>query len=286
VIALRPPGEAERPEIFPLGKQGVSAPRALAAGDGNVWTFDDRGHLLRYDYDGKLLDDVRLIKTLRGFPNGAFLEPGGTVLIADSHESRLLRVEPDGEKIGSFGGYGSEPGQFVYPQRLVEIGDRVYVTEFGFRENCRVQVFSVDGEFLFTFGEWGKEGPRFARPAGIAASPDGRLFVADATHRILVWSGEGEPLYQFGEEGKEPGRLSYPWGVAADDEYLYVSEYGNHRLSRFRFDGSFAGCFGGPEVFRFPRDVAIADGWLFVADTGQDRVVRLALSDIPWRPAP
>ena len=273
--------------ILPASGEGLSAPRALAAGGGSVFTFDDRGYVLRYDYDGALELEARLIKTLRGFPNGAVIEPSGNLLIADSHESCLLRIGPDGTKIGTYGGgYGSRPGEFVYPQRLAEVGDRVYVTEYGFRENCRVQVFSTAGEFLFTFGAWGNEGPCFRRPAGIAAGPDGRIYVADASHRILVWNPDGEFLFSFGSEGSAPGEFEYPWGVATDGRWLYVVEYGNHRLSRFGLDGAFAGTFGGPELFHYPRDVALADGWLFVADTGQDRIVRLSLADIPWRSVP
>lgn len=273
--------------VLPAPPNRVSAPRALAVGNGLLYTFGDKGWIRIYDYEGHPRGERRLVRTIRGFPNGAALEPEGTLLVADSHESRLLRVARDGEKRESFGrGLGSEPGQFVYPQRIAIVGDRAYVTEYGYRENCRVQVFARTGEFLFTFGTWGTDGPHLKRPAGIAAGPDGRIYVADASHRVLVWSPEGDFLFDFGGEGKAPGRFTYPWGVATDDRYVYVSEYGNHRISRFTRNGGFAGVWGGPDLFRFPRDLAIADGWLFVADTGKDRIVRMKKDAIPWSDSP
>jgi DNA-binding beta-propeller fold protein YncE len=270
--------------VLPLA---VTGPRALAAGNGLLWAIDDKGWIRMCDYDGRPRGARRLIRTIRGFPNGATFEPDGTVLVADSHESRLLRLLPDGEKVDSFGGgYGCLPGQFVYPQRIALVGDRAYITEFGYPQNCRVQVFTRKGKFLFTFGTHGQNGAHFARPAGIAASPDGRMFVADASHRILVWSGDGEYLGDFGGPGTGPGQLEFPWGVTTDGHWLYVTEFQNHRISRFGFDGKFAGLFTAPGLLRLPRDLVAVDGWLFVADTGHDRVLRFAIDRIPWRDRP
>jgi len=71
---------------------------------------------------------------------------------------------------------------------------------------------------------------------------------------------------------------------------LIVVEYGNHRLSRFTTQGEFAGCFTGLDTkaggFRHPRDVACDGDFLYVADTGNDRVVRIELADLPWEIAP
>jgi DNA-binding beta-propeller fold protein YncE len=292
VLLFAAAGCGDGPLVLPADGTELESPRAVGAGDGRLYTLDGTGSLLIFDYDGELITRRQITQTIRGFPTGVTVAPDGQVFVADAHESRVLRVTPDGDTLETYGrGYGSEPGQFVYPQRIAFAGDEFFVTEYGFGANNRVQVFGrKDGRFRRTFGGFGLEGARFSRPEGIAISPDGRVFIVDASHRIIVVTPEGEHLADISEEGGEPGRLKYPFGLAADANYLYVAEYGNHRVSRFGFDGRFAGTTGGlgdgPENFRGPRDIALADGYLFIADTGNDRIVRLQLSDIDWQGAP
>jgi len=267
---------------------GLKSPRAVAATPERVYILDESGCIHIVGRDGSLVARERLIRTTRGFPVGLAIVPDGTLLVADTHEARVLRLAADGKKIGPLvGGYGSGPGQFVYPQRIALTDAEVFVTEYGFGVNNRVQVFARDGTFLRTFGNYGKTGGAFARPCGIVVGPGDRVYVADASHRIVVFTRDGKFVRDFGREGREPGALFYPFGMAADEAYLYVVEYGNNRLSRFTRDGRFAGTWGRPgsgnECFHHPRDVSLADGYLYVADTGNHRIVRLRLDGLTWR---
>ncbi len=270
---------------------GIKAPRAVAADGERIYVIDGTGYLFIYHRDGAEISRVRLVKTARGFPAGVAVEPEGTLLVADSHEYRILRLTRDGQRLDAFGsGPGSGPGEFIYPQRFALMNGEIFVSEYGFGPNNRVQVFSPDGTFLRTFGNYGVEGGAFSRPCGIVATPQGELLVADATHRILRWSLEGEYRGDFGGEGKAPGQITYPFGMTLAEGKLIVVEYGNHRLSRFTTQGEFAGCFTGLDTkaggFRHPRDVACDGDYLYVADTGNDRVVRIELADLPWEIAP
>ena len=267
---------------------GFDSPRAVASDGERVYVLDETGQFYGLDTDGHLLAKTRLIKTTRGFPVGLIPGPGGELLVADTHEARILRLSRDGEKIGTLvGGYGSGPGQFVYPQRIAVTPDEIFVTEYGFGPNNRVQVFGPDGSFLRSFGEFGKSGAAFSRPCGIVVGPGDRVYVADASHRILVWTRAGKYLRDIASEGREPGQLYYPFGLAADDRFLYVVEYGNHRVSRFTRDGGFAGIWGGlgerADLLKKPRDIACSKGHLYVADTGNDRIVRVRLEGLTWR---
>jgi DNA-binding beta-propeller fold protein YncE len=267
---------------------GLNSPRAVAATADRVFILDESGCIHILGPNGELVARERLIKTRRGFPVGLTVVPDGTLLVADTHQARLLRLDAAGKKLGTLvGGYGSKPGQFVYPQRIALTEDEVFVTEYGFGVNNRVQVFGRDGAFRRTFGNYGKTGGAFARPCGIVVGPGDRVYVADASHRIVVWTRAGEFVRDFGREGREPGALFYPFGMAADEAYLYVVEYGNNRLSRFTRDGRFAGNWGRAgsdlEGLHHPRDLALADGYLYVADTGNHRIIRLRLDGLTWR---
>ncbi len=270
---------------------GIKAPRAVAADGERLFVLDGTGHLLIYDRDGRELRRVQLVKTARGFPAGIAVAPDGTLLVADTHEYRVLRLTRDGERLDAFGsGPGSAPGEFIYPQRFAFHGGEIFVSEYGFGPNNRVQVFAPDGTFLRSFGEYGVEGAAFSRACGIVATEEGEILVADAAHRILRWTPAGEYLGDFSRLGREPGAISYPFGMAMVGAYVVVVEYGNHRLSRFTTEGGFAGLFTGSEEqiagFKNPRDVACDGKYLFVADTGRDRVVRIELSKLAWEVAP
>ena len=81
-------------------------------------------------------------------------------------------------------------GQFSYPEGLaVNTDDLLLVCD---RCNNRVQVVTLNGEFVTSFGSGGSGKGQFSSPQGITATPDGRVFIADyCNHRIQVF----EPQY-------------------------------------------------------------------------------------------
>lgn len=74
--------------------------------------------------------------------------PNGNVLVLDTENQRILRFGADGEYLDSFGGAGSEPGQFATPLFLEVAGERIYVLDSGLN---RVTVFDSAGIFLSRF---------------------------------------------------------------------------------------------------------------------------------------
>jgi DNA-binding beta-propeller fold protein YncE len=71
------------------------------------------------------------------------------------------------------------------PYLAVDSSGRVYVTDPG---HYRVLVFSSEGEYLYSFGQFGFDPASFALPMGIALAPDGTLYVTDAGgHKVAVF---------------------------------------------------------------------------------------------------
>lgn len=149
-------------------------------------------------------------------------------------------------------------------------------------------------------------------PRGAAlASEDGPLFVADTGHhRLLIWSRTprhdgamadlviGQP--NFESEGRNaktspgPATLNVPTGVAVSGEVLAVADAWNHRvliwhglpahsnqpadivLGQSDFESVLAnrGAVAAADTLNWCYGVTIADGALWVADTGNRRVLK------------
>jgi DNA-binding beta-propeller fold protein YncE len=125
----------------------------------------------------------------------------------------------DGALVRQFGRQGSGDGQLVYPRGLCFMsGDRhVAVADVG---NCRVSVFSVDGEFIRHVGV-----DVLGYPLGLAVSAFDELVVADNDNRCLrVFSGAGDLLATVGNGGFTGVAVHGSSVFAADADACTVSE--------------------------------------------------------------
>lgn len=147
---------------------------------------------------------------------------------------------------------------------------------------------------------------QFNGPAGIAAAPDGSLYVSDSrNHRIrhitpdgtvttVAGSGPVDCLPgSFADGPADRARLFNPSGIGvARDGTVYFADTGNHRVRALR-DGMVTTVAGGPTEedemgfqqggyrdgpaaearFRYPADIAVGpNGELAVADLGNGKV--------------
>ncbi|HEY7187818.1 MAG TPA: hypothetical protein VH436_14780 [Vicinamibacterales bacterium] len=134
---------------------------------------------------------------------------------------------------------------------------------------------------------------RFSEPFGIAAAPDGTIFVADAGHadrirrvtldgRVSTIAGE---MSGFRDGVGASASFSTPSGIAlAPNGTLYVADTGNNAIRRITPDGSVSTLAGdgtpgyadGPAHqarFNGPIGIAVApNGRIVVADTYNDRI--------------
>jgi DNA-binding beta-propeller fold protein YncE len=112
-------------------------------------------------------------------------------------------------------------------------------------------------------------------PIGIAASPDGRIFMADADLALVgIYAPGGRKFLRLLE-----GWFARPTGLAlsAATGRLYVSDSWAHTVYVYDFGGKRLGSIGrrgeGPGEFNYPTHVAVdRQGFLYVADTLNFRV--------------
>lgn len=99
------------------------------------------------------------------------------------------------------------------------------------------------------------------------------IAVADSgNHRIQIFDHQGQLRFVFGSFGQGHGQLAYPSGVAiADNGDIIVADSFNHRVVRYREDGTVLGYFG--RGLNNPGATAIGDdGLVHVNDAGHNRV--------------
>ena len=151
-----------------------------------------------------------------------------------------------------------------------------------------VYVAGVQG--LFAFTPEGAFVRRFALPPDlvplyVAVTPEGDLLVTDGHHR---------GLYRFSPSGVFLGRVKPPDGdwaplavsVAPDGRILVTSALpGRHRVLVLAGDGTLLLGVGkegqGPGEFEYPNGVALRQGLLYVADSGNARLQVLTADGQP-----
>jgi DNA-binding beta-propeller fold protein YncE len=115
------------------------------------------------------------------YPTKAAVAPNNELFVSDGYgNARVHRFSEDGHLLASWGGPGTDDGQFNIPHSIfVDRHGTVYVSD---RENHRVQLFSMDGEFR---GEW----TDVRRPDDVFVTEDDIAYVAELGMRAGIVAG-------------------------------------------------------------------------------------------------
>jgi RHS repeat-associated protein len=192
------------------------------------------------------------------FSPGIAVGPDGSLYIADTGNSRIRRVGPDGvittvagNGTQGFGGDGGPATQAsLFSDRSVAIGldGSLYIADLG-----RIRRVGPDGVITTVAGGGqpadglGDGGPAtqasLNHPAGIAVGPDGSLYIADVVNQrirrvgpdgvITTVAGNGTQSFA-GDGGPAPqASLNLPDSVAfGPDGSLYVADRLNFRIRK------------------------------------------------------
>ncbi len=228
--------------------------------DDSVYCVDDSDHTVRkFTPDGQILMTIgtsgvasdtghdgtlgplydRLLSIRRGGPpfnrpTAVAVAPNGELYVSDGYgNARVHRFTPDGKLIQSWGEPGVGPGEFHLPHSVRLTADgRVLVAD---RQNDRIQVFTLDGQFLEQWTD-------VQRPCGLFVDRAGLIYVAelpwwegqvsfvhgirDLPPRVSVLDTNGSVLARWScAPGTAPGILTAPHGICADSRGdIYVGE--------------------------------------------------------------
>ncbi|WP_433890976.1 NHL domain-containing thioredoxin family protein [Streptomyces sp. CA-111067] len=244
-------------------------------------------------------------------PQGLALLPDGSVIVADTVNHVLRRLDVESGRVTTVAGTGSQWWQgspSSGPAREVELSspwdvawfeDRVWIAMAGVHQlwtydpaTERVEVAAgttneglVDGH---ASDAW------FAQPSGLAAAGNGlgRLWVADSENSALRWversegdgyvvrTAVGTGLFDFGHRDGPAGQalLQHPLGVTVlPDDSVAVSDTYNNALRRY--DPATGEVSTLATDLREPSGAVVVDGDIVVVESARHRLTRMRLPE-------
>ncbi|MDX2820129.1 redoxin domain-containing protein [Streptomyces ipomoeae] len=290
--------------------------KALLLPDGDFLVSDTTRHrLVRLAPDGETV--VRRYGTgERGFvdgpadharfsePQGLALLDSGDVVVADTVNHALRRLDPDTGHVATLAGTGRQWWQgspasgpawqidLSSPWDVAVFGGKVWIAMAGVHQlwtydpaDCTVAVAAG------TTNEGLVDGPGpeawFAQPSGLAATAD-RLWLADSETSALRWvdldgvvhTAVGTGLFDFGHRDgdAEQALLQHPLGVTAlPDGSVAICDTYNHALRRY--DPATGEVTTLATDLREPSDAVLVGDDIVVVESARHRLTRLRLPE-------
>jgi tripartite motif-containing protein 71 len=261
---------------------------------GNVYVADDINHRVV-----KLTPQLAFAGAWGGFgsqpgqlafPRALASDPAGDTYVADTANDRIQVFDTNGNYLRAFGTSHRTPGVLTAPRGLaIDPAGRLLASD---TVGNRIELFAPAGNAYA--GQWTATGGHsggYNTPAGVAVDPRGSVYVTDpGNERIVRLWGDGTYLSELGGPADLGGAQLNGAGsvaVAAGPALTYVADTGHNRVLVYRPDGLLLARWGagagngaagnGPGEFNHPGAVAVdGAGDVFVADTGNNRVVKLA----------
>lgn len=205
-----------------------------------IWTTDQETHqVLKFDLQGKIelilgrKDSPGLGWFDNGYqlnlfnaPSDVALDSKGNIYVADGDNFRIVKFDPTGNLLSSWGEKGDTAGKFNFPHSLLfDDQDRLYVTD---RQNGRIQIFDTNGQFIAQWKDIGY-------PYELERYDDNTLIITDArSGEINKINLQGKVIEKFGRWGKGLSEFGFPHGLAVDKSgTVYVGELLNWRIQTY-----------------------------------------------------
>ena len=234
------------------GEDVFSRPHGVSVGPNDtLYCTDDGDHTVRQcTLDGKVLMTIGVPGQPAEYQSGqpfnrcthVALDPKtGELYVSDGYgNSRIHKFTPDGKLLFSWGGPGTDPGEFNIPHNIATDNDGyVYVAD---RESHRVQIFDSKGKFET---QWNN----LHRPCALFITPDQHVFIGELGAgtpvnrylpnigpRITVMNTKGERVARIGHlgSGLGVGQFVAPHGICLDSHNnIYVGEVAATAIGHF-----------------------------------------------------
>ncbi|RWS17860.1 Filamin and NHL repeat containing protein-like protein [Dinothrombium tinctorium] len=219
-----------------------------------------------------------------GNGNGSLSTKLYLIAVADRSNNRiqLLKYNASVQQISVINVFGSgpggRPGQFDRPAGIsINLSlNHIIVAD---KDNHRIQVFDLNGRYLFKFGEKGNRVGQFCYPWDISHCPSSHQIVVSDTRnrRVQLFTPYGQYITHFAQPLDSPRGVSF-----LGDNKIVVSDFNKHRLLIFdKYElkedpptAVFVG-FGegsGWGEFLRPQGISVNGNLIFCSDSRNNRI--------------
>jgi sugar lactone lactonase YvrE len=258
--------------------------RALPGPDGNVYTLISgndsvNNNIFVFSPDG------RLLRTIDGHADDIAFDAAGNLYAGDFRNMNILRMDINGRVTGVW--YYPAKADIAVGSMAVSTDGKLYISEYYIPppsdtparpefNYSRIFLLYENGTQQLVYSENNTNFPTGFRSMAIDAN--GTIYAVSMPNSFEIIAPDGTAR-TIGKLGSEDGRFSTITGIAlGEDGYLYVTEYGNHRVQKITTDGTFVAKWNGAglDPFLYPYSVAAdASGRVYVTDPHNERIVWL-----------
>lgn len=244
----------------------------------NILLFADKGGIFAKEtYTIRFLfsfpeDEIKGMSLSQ--PQGLAISNEGNVFVTDTGNNRILKFDRDGDFVFSNGGFGWDSEQFDRPLDVsAKWGLDVFVADYN---NERIERYDKKLNYISSLRADDIDVNRlsFGFPTSVDISRHGELFVCDNENdRILKLNASGDPDLVFGDFNWGEGQLQHPVKIEiTTNDQVYVTDREANDIVVYDYYGNYIFRFG-ENLLSAPNGLAWSDGLLFVADSGNNRVV-------------
>ncbi len=185
----------------------------------------------------------------------------GEVVATDKKGECISVFSASGEKLRSFGSFGSRQGEFKLACGVAVDGEgNIIVADCN---SHNLQKFTAQGQFLNRVGSIGRGALCFCYPNDVAYNvTNSKFYVVDENDHVQVLNTDFTFSNIFGKRGEGKGQFNYPSSIACDSTgKVFVADSRNHRIQVFTAEGKFLRMFGrrgsASGEMNFPVGIAI-----------------------------
>ncbi|CAF3875367.1 unnamed protein product [Adineta steineri] len=228
-------------------------------------------------------------------PWGLAITTNNQLYVSDLGNYRIMKM-----KIGNLtgtiaagtGAPGSTATTFLYPTEIaVNAASNIYIVD---TNSFRVMLWrnnSSSGIIAAGNGTSGSSIMLISVSIGLAVDSQGNIYVADSNnHRVMKWAVNATSAIVIagvtGVAGSDNQHLNKPYGLYLDESnsYLYIADFKNHRIQRYRVDipsngttvagGNGQGSAGNQLNLPYGVCVSKKTGDIYIADKANYRIQR------------
>ena len=241
---------------YPAGVSLDSAGRVFIADTGN-------NRIVQMSAAGEVVAVYATSSSSLSAPLGVVVDGDGNLLIADSGNDRVVKVSATGIQQAE---YRADDPLLRYPSGLTTgYAGELYVADSGNNRIVRFSPQLVESEYVTQF-------PSFNGPTGVAVDSGGNFIIVDWGNSRVVKGGPASEFFTV----YDPPLVSASRLALDAVGALYVSDLAGSVLKLSATGSSLTSFTTANPSLSYPHGLTVnAAGELFIADSGNNRIVRL-----------